>query len=255
MFIEMLHFRTMLEPLMDHRELLEGDESKGRVVKFLVSRHHEEGMVWRCLGLLQTNGVTSHSTQGVATGHGLYPVFSITNHSCISNTRHATVDDSFCLLAVVDIKKGEEITTSYKSSSLGSIVRRPPFKQLWNFDCQCRRCSDPTELGTFASAILCPLSSCRGHCLPIDCLSYTSDWRCRKCGREMSSDKAIEITEMVQALCSSAGASIQHLETCLEKITEKVHPRHYIAMQIKRMLMLMYGNCSTHRSIFTQTSP
>ena len=113
MFIEMLHFRTMLEPLMDHRELLEGDESKGRVVKFLVARNHEEGMVWRCLGLPQTNGVTSHSTQGVATGHGLCPVFSITNHSCISNTRHATVDDSFCLLAVVDIKKGEEIFASY----------------------------------------------------------------------------------------------------------------------------------------------
>ena len=232
---------------MDHRELLEGDESKSRVVKFLVARNHEEGMVWRCLGLLQTNGVTSHSVSGLATGHGLYPVFSITNHSCISNTRHATREDTFCLLAVTDIKAGEEITTSYKSSSLGSIVRRPPFKQLWNFDCRCRRCSDPTELGTFASALLCPVSSCRGHCLPRDCLSYTSDWRCGKCGRDISSDKAREITEMVQEITSSAGGSIEDLETCLQKITEKVHPRHYIAMQIKRMLMLMYGNCSTHR--------
>ena len=241
------NIRGLLEPLMDHRELLEADESKASVVKFLLARNHSEEAVWRCLGLLQTNGVTSHSVSGVATGHGLYPVFSITNHSCISNTRHATRDDTFCLLAVTDIKAGEEITTSYKSSSLGSIVRRPPFKQLWNFDCRCRRCSDPTELGTFASAILCPVSSCRGHCLPTDCLSYTSDWRCAKCGREISSDKAIEITEMVQKMCSSAGGSIQDLETCLEKIIEKVHPRHYIAMQIKRMLMLMYGNCSTHR--------
>ena len=246
MFIEMLHFRTMLEPLMDHRELLEGDESKGRVVKFLVSRNHEEGMVWRCLGLLQTNGVTSHSTQGVATGHGLYPVFSITNHSCISNTRHATVDDSFCLLAVVDIKKGEEITTSYKSSSLGSIVRRPPFRTLWNFDCGCRRCSDPTELGTFASAIRCPAVGCPGHCLPTDSLSYTSDWRCSKCEKIISSDTAMEVTQTVQDLCLRGG-SIDQLEKCLSKILEKVHPRHYIAMQIKRMLMLMYGNCSTHR--------
>ena len=241
------NIRGLLEPLMDHRELLEADESKASVVKFLLARNHSEEAVWRCLGLLQTNGVTSHSVSGVATGHGLYPVFSITNHSCISNTRHATRDDTFCLLAVTDIKAGEEITTSYKSSSLGSIVRRPPFKQLWNFDCRCRRCSDPTELGTFASAILCPVSSCRGHCLPTDCLSYTSHWRCARCGREISSDKAIEITEMVQKMCSSAGGSIQDLETCLEKIIERVHPRHYIAMQIKRMLMLMYGNCSTHR--------
>ena len=190
--------------------------------------------------------MTSHSSSGVATGHGLYPVFSITNHSCISNTRHATVDDTFCLLAVVDIKAGEEITTSYKSSSLGSIVRRPPFKTLWNFDCLCRRCTDPTELGTFASAIRCPVGSCPGHCLPVDCLNYTSDWTCGKCGKIVSSDSAVQITEMVQALCPKGG-SIEQLETSLEKILEKVHPRHYVAMQIKRMLMLMYGNCSTHR--------
>jgi len=241
------NIRSQLEPLMDHREILEGEESKQRVVQFLVSRtKKEESLVWRCLGLLQTNGVTSHSTSGVATGHGLYPVFSITNHSCISNTRHATVEDTFCLLAVVDIKAGEEITTSYKSTSLGSIVRRPPFKSLWNFDCLCRRCTDPTELGTFASAIRCGVSSCPGHCLPLDCLNYTSDWSCAKCGKILTSDTALQVTEMVQAMCPKGG-SIEQLETCLEKILEKVHPRHYIAMQIKRMLMLMYGNCSTHR--------
>ena len=129
----------------------------------------------------------------------------------------------------------------------GFFLRNKRFMEDKWFECQCVRCLDPTELGTFASAILCPLSSCSGNCLPVDCLSYTSVWRCNKCGREITSDQAIEITEMVQAMCSSAGGSIQELETCLEKITEKVHPRHYIAMQIKRMLMLMYGNCSTHR--------
>ena len=233
---------------MDHRELLEGDESKCRVVKFLVARNHEEGMVWRCLGLLQTNGVTSHSTQGVATGHGLYPVFSITNHSCIANTRHATRDsDTFTLVAVVDIAAGEEITTSYKSSALGTIVRRPPLRQLWNFDCACRRCGDPTELGTQASAVRCVVAGCGGFCLPVDCLSYTSAWACDKCGTSITADRAIEITEGVQALYKAGGAGVVELEKTLVRVTEKVHPRHYIAMQVKRMLMLMYGNCSSHR--------
>ena len=239
--------RNLLEPLMDHKEMIQMDDTKQQVVKFLTDRNHEEQLVWRCLGLLQTNGVTSHSSSGVAMGHGLYPIFSITNNHCIANTRHATRDDAFCLLAVVDIKKGQEITTSYKSSSLGSIVRRPPFKQLWNFDCKCSRCSSPTELGTHASAIKCPLNSCSGHCLPEDCLSYASDWKCDKCSKIITADEAIDITENVQKLYKVGGNSIEDFEKTLEKILEKVHPRHYIAMQVKRMLMLMYGNCSSHR--------
>ena len=239
--------RNLLEPLMDHKEMIMEEESKQSVVKFLTARNHDEVLVWRCLGLLQTNGVTSHSSSGVATGHGLYPVFSITNHHCVANTRHATRDDTFCLLAVVDIKQGQEITTSYKSSSLGSIVRRPPFKQLWNFDCSCTRCSDPTELGTQASSIKCPLVTCSGHCLPTNCLNYNSDWRCDKCSKTLSADEAIDITETVQKIYKQGGNSIDDLEKTLSKIQEKVHSRHYIAMQVKRMLMLMYGNCSSHR--------
>ena len=93
----------------------------------------------RSVGLLKTNGVTSQSEQGVARGHGLFPVFSLTNHSCVANTRHVKRDEVFCLVATLDIDKDEEITTSYKSPSLGTIVRRPQFRQNWNFDCTCLR--------------------------------------------------------------------------------------------------------------------
>jgi len=39
------------------------------------------------MGLLQTNGVTSSSVGGEGRGHSLYPIFSIVNNSCVSNTR------------------------------------------------------------------------------------------------------------------------------------------------------------------------
>ena len=66
------HTRALLEPLMDHKETIMNDPVKQEVVKFLVVRNHEEQLVWRCLGLLQTNGVTSHSTSGVATGQSYW---------------------------------------------------------------------------------------------------------------------------------------------------------------------------------------
>ena len=237
--------RSMLEPLMDHREQFRNDENKAQVIKFLAKRNHEEEMILRAIGILQTNGVTSHSTSGIARGHGLYPVFSITNHNCVANTRHGVKDEAFCLVAVVDIKKDSEITTSYKSSSLGSIVRRPPFRQLWNFDCTCNRCSDPTELGTFASALKC--KDCSGHYLPADCLNYDSEWLCNKCSERLTASEALEKTEKVQQLCGKGKGSIDDLEKTLFEVLEHVHPRHYLAMQIKRMLLLMYGNCPTHR--------
>jgi len=237
--------RSMLEPLMDHKEQFRNDENKKQVIKFLTKRNHEEELVLRAIGILQTNGVTSHSVGGVGRGHGLYPVFSITNNNCIANTRHGVKDDAFCLVAVVDIKIDTEITTSYKSSSLGSIVRRPPFRQLWNFDCRCRRCSDPTELGTYSSALKC--KGCSGHLLPTDCLDYASEWKCNKCNKVITADQAMDITEKVQHMCKKGGGSIDDLEKTLHEILEFVHPRNYLAMQIKRMLMLMYGNCATHR--------
>ena len=58
------NIRNLLEPLMDHRDMLKSEASKLEVVKFLVDRNHAEDLVWRCLGMLQTNGVTSHSTSG-----------------------------------------------------------------------------------------------------------------------------------------------------------------------------------------------
>ena len=237
--------RSMLEPLMDHKEQFRNDENKKQVIKFLVKRNHDEDHILRAIGILQTNGVTSHSTGGVARGHGLYPVFSITNHNCVANTRHGMKDDAFCLVAVVDIKMDAEISTCYKSSSLGSIVRRPPFRQLWNFDCTCARCSDPTELGTNASAIKC--QGCTGHYLPTNSLDYAAEWRCDKCSKTLTADQAKEKTEKVQNICGKGGGSIDDLERTLYEILEHVHSRHYLAMQIKRMLMLMYGNCPTHR--------
>ena len=45
---------------------------------------------------------------------GLYPITSILNHSCTSNTICYAQDDfTFACRAVVPIKKGEELTTNY----------------------------------------------------------------------------------------------------------------------------------------------
>ncbi len=59
------------------------------------------------------------------------------------------------------------------------------------FSCECPRCLDPTELGSFASALRCPdcPSSPSGNTenaasavLPDDPVDLESPWRCSECG-------------------------------------------------------------------------
>ena len=49
------------------------------------------------------------------------------------------------------------------------------------FTCKCQRCSDPTEMGSFLSAMRCPEKDCSdGFLLPSDSLDPDSDWICTK---------------------------------------------------------------------------
>ena len=49
----------------------------------------------------------------------------------------------------VPIKSGEEITITYTSLLRPVLERREKLEYLWHFTCQCTRCQDPTEFGTF----------------------------------------------------------------------------------------------------------
>ena len=60
------------------------------------------------------------------------------------------------LRAAKDIPEGTHLTTSY-CDILWPTAQRQQYLQ-WSkfFICNCRRCQDPTELGSFLSALICP---------------------------------------------------------------------------------------------------
>ena len=47
------------------------------------------------------------------------------------------------------IPMGMEISVQYLSALYGNSKRRKKIRDEWYFDCVCRRCSDPTERGSF----------------------------------------------------------------------------------------------------------
>eukprot|EP00095_Tigriopus_kingsejongensis_P012445 maker-scaffold89_size390429-snap-gene-0.18 protein:Tk12445 transcript:maker-scaffold89_size390429-snap-gene-0.18-mRNA-1 annotation:"protein isoform b-like" len=138
--------------------------------------------IQRMIGILRTNGMKleqrgEDGTPGVA----LYPIYSLINHACSNNTNYVKYSDRHMeLRSQVAIGKGQEIFTRYISSTLGNVRRREEIERNWFFRCQCPRCLDPTEFGTFMSAVRC--FQCQsGYLLPSDAQDLESDWKCDRC--------------------------------------------------------------------------
>ena len=90
-----------------------------------------------------------------------------------------TGPDSFSVRVVArrEIPAGEEITIHYVPASLGQPARWVRLSSDWYFHCQCPRCLDVTEFGTFVSAIKC--SQCREGLILAENSSERQIWRCR----------------------------------------------------------------------------
>ena len=157
------------------------------------------------------SGLVSSSETSI---RGLFALASIPSHNCVANATHDFSDreDGFVMTmrAVVKIPKGADITHSYTEVSarvgvflkalhfidfqpLDPVLYRKSLLQVGKFfHCLCPRCSDPTELGTYSSSVVC--SGCKeGHLVSSDPATIEAPWRCRKCGRETPCEKVQKI--------------------------------------------------------------
>ena len=86
------------------------------------------------------------------------------SHACISNVSQTFSKrppyTSKCI-ASVDIKKDEEIFTSYLVSTVSTTSRHKKLKEFWYFECSCQRCADPSENESYVGAIIC--SKCKDN--------------------------------------------------------------------------------------------
>lgn len=55
----------------------------------------------------------------------------------------------------IDVEEGSKLYTTYTYTLSGTMVRQAALKSTKYFTCQCKRCLDPTELGTHFSSLKC----------------------------------------------------------------------------------------------------
>ena len=86
----------------------------------------------------------------------VYPTMALISNSCACNSRCLRYGQhGIEIRAQSTIQEGEEITIQYQTLISGSRKRREKFRDIWFFDCQCPRCRDPSERGSYLNGFKC----------------------------------------------------------------------------------------------------
>jgi hypothetical protein len=200
----------------------------------------------------------------------LYPLVSKVLHQCFSNVK-LVIDydkkkrdpDEISVVATVPIKRGEALSQFYGRADIGTYERQRNQLDNYFFSCQCQRCLDPTELGTYLSAIKCPAQNCPGYLLSQNPLDEDSVWACDQktpapCGTtktyspfiyEILNDIECDMLMLVGARPDTTEKAVKfasEVEDLLKKYSGvTVHPNHYGLLSLKfDLLVYLYAACN-----------
>lgn len=151
-------------------------------------------VIHKVCGIIDVNALEINQDAEVS---AIYPTAYLMEHSCLPNTAHifdgAAGSYKITIRAALPIKKGDHITTMYTHALWGTQARREHLRETKYFSCKCQRCSDPTELGTYLSALKCmgmnPDEPCGGIQLPLNPLDDNTEWACDKCDVKLTNQE------------------------------------------------------------------
>ncbi|KAJ3647131.1 hypothetical protein Zmor_024666 [Zophobas morio] len=178
-----------------------------------------------------------------------YPTVPLIPHSCTPNSFQTTTEAptyKITIRANSPISKNTPITSSYINLFEGTHERLFHLKTTKNALCSCPRCTDPTELGTFFSALKClgtRTEPCGGTQLPLEPTSASTMWVCDKCKIELPNDQMVQFVrhlggEVAKVLDRKPTAD--ELEEFLAKLLMFLHPNHFYVCQVKQVLIKLY---------------
>ncbi|XP_012268041.2 SET domain-containing protein SmydA-8-like [Athalia rosae] len=211
-------------------------------------------LLQRLCGILDVNCFELRSPDN-SRNHLLRAIYvdaALIAHDCRGNT-HLTVDDEhrLTIYASAFIAKGATIYFNYTASFLGTVERRESLRKGKYFECSCELCSDPYELGSHLSSLVCP--RCRkGYVvnqnpLCVDPYGQEAKWQCGQC-KSLLSGKVINTTLnlIISMVDDSAHNNMEALESLLQKLLRTIHTNHYLALELKQKLLTSYrGELST----------
>ncbi|XP_075166937.1 SET and MYND domain containing, arthropod-specific, member 5 [Haematobia irritans] len=210
----------------------------------------------RICGIIETNYMVISLSTGLELS-GVFFTACMMEHSCLPNSYfqfNECNEFSISVIAGRDIAAGEHIKIMYTNMLWATSMRHEHLQITKHFRCKCERCSDPTELGTYFSAMKCAGDAnkkCDGVQLPKDPLDKNTDWICDKCPMIINGEQVsyllTQMTEEVKTLMARR-PTVKQVEALIEKLTTFLHPNHYHIFSLKHCLIQLYGNEMGYKS-------
>ncbi|XP_066960339.1 SET domain-containing protein SmydA-8-like isoform X2 [Macrobrachium rosenbergii] len=165
---------------------------------------------------------------------GLFPLAGLINHDCRPNAQQWFTDEGKMVLRAIDpIPRGATVSISYTDPQWSTIVRQNHLQKCKQFTCICKRCLDPTEMGTFIGSLIC--AKCGSPMISSAPLDTAAKWVCTTstCQHTMEAKQILSLGANLGALTQKLNPSNVSAVTSLAKLLERqVHPHHYSLMQM-----------------------
>nr|XP_018904096.1 PREDICTED: protein msta-like [Bemisia tabaci] len=214
---------------------------------FKVEQEYSEEEILKICGVLQINGHENPLTQPASVA--VYERASLFEHSCHPNCgKRFTDDNSLVIQTVKKIKAGDHLSICYTDPLWGTLNRRHHLLETKFFLCKCPRCIDPTELGTYYSAVSCPNKECDWYVLldteKDDLNPETLNWICKKCNSTRTTANAQSV---VQRIMTDLDAMDRNDEKSCKLFLDHygksnlLHPNHFILTEVRLSLAQLYG--------------
>jgi hypothetical protein len=149
--------------------------------------------IFKICGILDSNSfrIDRNGTRG------LFLATAMINHDCLPNSRVVfDTSGNVSVKAKKFIQKGTNITITYCTQLMNTPTRLAKLKKSKFFTCYCDLCCDPTEMGTYMSALTCP--KCKGHLLPKSFHNANLDWTCNKCTFSTTGEKVKKLVDTME---------------------------------------------------------
>ncbi|XP_061393002.1 SET domain-containing protein SmydA-8 [Musca vetustissima] len=181
--------------------------------------------------------------QNLAKARTLYPSAFLLAHDCCPNTSHTDDPETFDIILRTSrsVRKDEAITLSYAYTLQGTLKRRDFMQAGKLFWCCCKRCSDPYELGSDCSAIVCDKCH-KGLIRSTNPLDQEADWKCDQCPFVLQSHTVVKLLDKINNDLDAIDAhDIPGLENFLKRYSGVLGPNHYLLLSAKYSLCQLYG--------------
>ncbi|XP_039756597.1 SET domain-containing protein SmydA-8-like isoform X1 [Pararge aegeria] len=198
-------------------------------------------------GILEVNAFEVGGTG--ANARALYDAAFLLAHDCTPSTTHTDAERApartLTVRAAIPHEPGDLISLCYAYTLQGTLRRREHLKLSKFFECACKRCSDPTELGTYASAFCCP--RCGARVLSSAPLIATAPWRCERCPYEMLATAVqVLIKRLTEEFEQIDANDVLGYENFLTKYRNVLQESHYLCLSAKHSLSQLYGKVTEY---------